>query len=326
MNSFTFTRARTIADALRSARGDVKFLAGGTTLVDLMKLDVERPAGIIDLNALPLAEVRRTPDGGLHIGALARNSDVAHHPDVVRDYPLLSQALLSGASVQLRNMASTGGNLLQRTRCVYFRDAAMACNKRSPGSGCAAIGGFNRNLAILGTSAHCIATNPSDQNVALTALEATVHVTGSNGERSVPIGDFYLLPGQTPERETILEPGDLVTSVTLPPPAPGAGSTYVKLRDRASFEFALASAAVVVTIKGGVMQRARVAMGGIATKPWRNLDVEAALEGQPATRERFADAAQILLSDAKPQSRNGFKVELAKRCLVHALSVATAVT
>ena len=190
MKSFAFTRARTVADALRDARDDVKFLAGGTTLVDLMKLDVERPAGVIDINALPLAEVKRTPDGGLHIGALARNSDVAHHPDVVRDYPLLSQALLSGASVQLRNMASTGGNLLQRTRCVYFRDPAMACNKRSPGSGCAAIGGFNRNLAILGTSSHCIATNPSDQNVALTALEATVHLIGPNGERSVPIGEL----------------------------------------------------------------------------------------------------------------------------------------
>jgi xanthine dehydrogenase YagS FAD-binding subunit len=325
VNSFAFTRVRTVADALRDARGDVKFLAGGTTLVDLMKLDVERPAGVIDINALPLAEVTRTPDGGLHIGALARNSDVAHHPDVVRDYPLLSQALLSGASVQLRNMASTGGNLLQRTRCVYFRDPAMACNKRSPGSGCAAIGGFNRNLAILGTSPHCIATNPSDQNVALTALEATVHLTGPNGERSVPIGEFYLLPGETPERETVLDPGELVTSVTVPPPAAGAKSTYLKLRDRASFEFALASAAVVATVRDGTMQRVRVAMGGVATKPWRNLDVEAALEGQPVTHERFAEAARILLGDAKPQSGNGFKVELAKRCLVHALRVATAV-
>ncbi len=325
MNSFAFTRARSVADTLRAGRGNVRFIAGGTTLVDLMKLDVERPAAVIDINALPLAEVNRTPDGGLRIGALARNSDVAHHPDVLRDYPLLSQALLSGATVQLRNMASTGGNLLQRTRCVYFRDPAMPCNKRSPGSGCPAIGGFNRNLAILGTSEHCIATNPSDQNVALTALEATVHLAGANGERSVPIGDFYLLPDDTPERETILERGELVTSVTLPPPPSGAKSIYLKLRDRASYEFALASAAVVVTVGGGAMQRVRIAMGGIATKPWRDLDVERALEGQPPARERFTDAARMLLRDAKPQSQNGFKVELAKRCLVHALSVATGI-
>jgi xanthine dehydrogenase YagS FAD-binding subunit len=325
MNFFTFSRATSIADALRHSGSNVRFIAGGTTLVDLMKLDVERPTEVVDINALPLAELTRTPDGGLSIGALARNADVAHHPDVVRDYPLLSQALLSGASVQLRNMASTAGNLLQRTRCVYFRDPAMACNKRSPGSGCAAIGGFNRNLAILGTSAHCIATNPSDQNVALAALEATVRLTGPNGERGVPIDAFYLLPGETPERETILEQGELVTSVDLPPPAAGAKSIYLKLRDRASYEFALASAAVVATVGDGTIQRVRVAMGGVATKPWRNLDVEAALQGQPATHERFAKAARILLSDAKPQSENGFKVELARRCLVHALSLATAV-
>jgi xanthine dehydrogenase YagS FAD-binding subunit len=325
VNPFTFTRVHSVADAVRNARGNVKFLAGGTTLVDLMKLDVERPAGVIDINSLPLAAIGPTPHGGLRIGALARNSDVANHPGVARNYPVLSQALLSGASVQLRNMASTGGNLLQRTRCVYFRDPAMACNKRSPGSGCAAIGGFNRNLAILGTSELCIATNPSDQNVALTVLEATVQVTGLNGERSVPIGDFYCLPGETPERETILEPGDLVTSVTLPAPATGAKSVYLKLRDRASYEFALASSAVMATVRDGVLQRVRVAMGGIATKPWRNLDVEAALEGQPPTRERFTDAARILLRDAKPQSQNAFKVELAKRCLVHALSLATGI-
>ena len=325
MNSFVFTRAHSVTDALRGAHGNVRYVAGGTTLVDLMKLDVERPAGVIDINSLPLAEVIRTPDGGLRIGALARNSDVAHHPDVVRDYPLLSQALLSGASPQLRNVASTGGNLLQRTRCVYFRDTAMACNKRSPGSGCAAIGGFNRNLAILGTSAHCIATNPSDQNVALAALEATVHIAGSNGERRVPIEGFYVLPGDAPERETNLEPGELVTAVTLPAPSVGTKSVYLKLRDRASYEFALASAAVVVTMSDGAMQRVRVAMGGIATKPWRDLGVEAALEGHAPARERFDAAALVLLRDAKPQSQNGFKVELARRCLVHALSLATGV-
>jgi xanthine dehydrogenase YagS FAD-binding subunit len=325
MNAFTFARAANIADALADAGADTKFVAGGTTLVDLMKLDVERPAVVIDINQLPLAEITRTADGGLRIGALARNSDVAHHPDVVRDYPVLSEALLSGASAQLRNMATTGGNLLQRTRCVYFRDTASACNKRLPGSGCAAIGGFNRNLAILGTSEHCIASNPSDQNVALAALEATVQIVGRSGERSLAIADFYLLPGATPERETVVQPGDLVTSVTLPPPAAAAKSTYLKLRDRASYEFALASAAVVATLEAGTVQRVRIAMGGIGTKPWRNIDAEAALEGKPATREHFENAAQIMLSDAAPQSQNGFKVELARRCLIHALSLATAV-
>jgi xanthine dehydrogenase YagS FAD-binding subunit len=323
VNAFTFSRAETVADALRAGGGQAAFVAGGTTLIDLMKLDVMRPAAVVDINHLPLAGVTRTADGGLAIGALARNADVAHHPDVQRDYPVLSEALLSGASGQLRNMASTGGNLLQRTRCVYFRDTASACNKRSPGSGCAAIGGYNRNLAILGTSEKCIATNPSDQNVALAALEATVHITGARGERSVPIAEFYLTPGDHPERETVLEPGELVTSVTLPPPVAGARSTYLKLRDRASYEFALASAAVVVAVEAGTIRYARIAMGGIGTKPWRNVDVESALEGTAPAPERFAEAAAIVLRDAKPQPGNAFKVELAKRCLVHALTIAT---
>jgi len=325
VNAFRLERAGTVADALREGQTDgVKFVAGGTTLVDLMKLGVESPRTVIDINRLALAGIQRTEDNGLRIGALARNSDVAHHADVIKDYPVLAQALLSGASVQLRNMATTGGNLLQRTRCVYFRDTAMPCNKREPGSGCAALEGFNRNLAILGTSEHCIATNPSDQNVALTALEATVQIQGPKDERTVPIGDFYLLPGDTPEKETVVAPGELVTSVTLPPPAPGARSTYLKLRDRASYEFALASAAVVITTKDGSIERARVAMGGIATKPWRNRDVEAALEGKPATNEHFEDAARILLSDPKPKKGNEFKVELARRCLIHALTLVTA--
>jgi xanthine dehydrogenase YagS FAD-binding subunit len=324
VNAFTFSRAASVADALRRASGDAKFLAGGTTLVDLMKLDVEAPANVIDINRLPLNQIERTPDGGLRVGALARNSDVAHHPVVANDYPVLSEALLSGASVQLRNMASTGGNLLQRTRCVYFRDTASACNKRSPGSGCAAIGGFNRNLAILGTSEQCIASNPSDQNVALVALEATVQILGAGGERSVPIAEFYLLPGDTPERETVVGQGELVTSVTLPPPPAGAKSTYLKLRDRASYEFALASAAVIATVKGGTMERVRIAMGGIGTRSWRNVDAEAALEGKAAAPEHFANAANIMLRAAKPQSQNGFKIELARRCLIHALTIATA--
>jgi xanthine dehydrogenase YagS FAD-binding subunit len=238
-------------------------------------------------------------------------------------YSVLSQALLSGASVQLRNMATTAGNLLQRTRCMYFRETSMPCNKREPGSGCAAIKGVNRSLAILGTSEHCIATNPSDMNVALAALDATIHLRGTKGERSIPIADFYVLPGNTPQRETVLEPGDLITHVTLPPPAPGSRSLYLKLRDRASYEFALASAAVVVTAAGGKITRARVALGGVGTKPWRSTEAEDELTDQAATEAVFRKAANAALRDAKPQSQNGFKVELAKRCLVHALKLST---
>jgi xanthine dehydrogenase YagS FAD-binding subunit len=323
VNAFTFSRAATLEEALAESSDGATFVAGGTTLIDLMKLDVEVPAKVVDINHLPLTGITLTAAGGLRIGALARNSDVAHDATVVRDYPVLSEALLSGASPQLRNMASTGGNLLQRTRCLYFRDPAYACNKRAPGSGCSAIDGFNRNLAILGTSEHCIATNPSDQNVALTALEATVQMRGSNGERTVPISDFFLLPGATPERETVLEPGELITSVTLPPPPAGARSTYLKLRDRASYEFALASAAVVAVVAGGSFERVRIALGGVGTKPWRNRDAETALEGKPATSENFALAAQIILRDAKAASQNAFKIELAKRCIVHALTLVT---
>jgi len=252
-----------------------------------------------------------------------RNSALAHHPIVQRDYAVLSQALLAGASGQLRNMATTGGNLLQRTRCMYFRDTSMPCNKREPGSGCSAIGGANRTLAILGTSEHCIATNPSDMNVTMAALEATIHVQGINGERSIPIADFHLLPGSTPQRETLLEPGDLITHVTLPPPMPGNRSLYLKLRDRASYEFALASAAVVINVEGGRIARARIALGGVGTKPWRSTEAEEVLAGQRVGERAFRRAADAALRDARPQSQNGFKVELARRCLVHALNEAT---
>jgi xanthine dehydrogenase YagS FAD-binding subunit len=303
---------------------DIRFLAGGTTLIDLMKLDVERPARVIDINRLPLDRIEPAPDGGLRIGATARNSDLAHHPTVVRDYAVLSQAILSGASAQLRNMATTAGNLLQRTRCMYFRDTAMPCNKREPGTGCPAIAGGNRMLAILGTSEQCIATNPSDMCVALAALEATVHVQGPKGTRAVPIGDFHLLPGTTPERETVLEPGDLITHVTLPPPEAGSRQHYLKLRDRVSYEFALASAAVVLSIADGRVTRARVALGGVGTKPWRSPEAEAALTGQAATDATFRSAAEAALRGARPQSENAFKVELAKRCVVHALRTAIA--
>jgi xanthine dehydrogenase YagS FAD-binding subunit len=305
----------------------VRYIAGGTTLLDLMKLDVETPSRVIDINQLPFNQVESLPDGGLKIGALVRNSDLANHPMVLRDYPVLSLALKSGASAQLRNMATTGGNLLQRTRCMYFRDTAMACNKRAPGSGCAAIGGTNRNLAILGTSEHCIATNPSDMNVALTALEATIVIRDSTDDRvsrEVPIADFFLLPGTTPERETILKPGDLITHVILRKPQPSERATYLKLRDRASYEFALASAAVILTIQGGTIQRARVAMGGVGTRPWRAVEAEKILQGAPATNATFTAAADAALADARAQSQNGFKVVLAKRCLVHALTTVAA--
>jgi xanthine dehydrogenase YagS FAD-binding subunit len=331
MHTFEFTRPADVTSAAAVAAtantaqqgAEVRFIAGGTTLIDLMKLNVEQPHTLIDLNRLPLADVETLSDGGLKIGAMVRNSDLAHHPAVLRDYPLLSQALLSGASAQLRNKATTSGNLLQRTRCVYFRDTAMPCNKREPGSGCGAINGFNRMMAILGTSEHCIATNPSDMNVALTALEATIHIQNAQGTRAVPINEFYLLPGNTPERETVLEPGDLLTHVTLPAPVPGSKSFYLKLRDRASYEFALSSAAVIVKVENNRLAHVRVALGGVGTKPWRSREAEQALEGATLTESSFRSAAEVALKDARPQSQNGFKIELAKRCLTHALKVAT---
>lgn len=333
MKPFVFARASDPAQAIEAAAAastaqqgaEIRFVAGGTTLIDLMKLDVEQPRQVIDINHLPLDRIENLPDGSLKVGALVRNSDLAHHPRVVRDYAVLSQALLAGASAQLRNMATTGGNLLQRTRCMYFRDVHMPCNKREPGSGCSAIDGFNRTLAILGTSEHCIANNPSDMNVALTALEATIVIRGTGGERKVPIGEFFVLPGDTPQRETVMQPGDLITHVTLPPPRAGVKSHYLKLRDRASYEFALASAAVALGIDGGAIRHARVALGGVGARPWRSPEAERALQGQPANAATFAAAADAALRDAKPQSQNAFKIELAKRCLVHALmTVATA--
>jgi xanthine dehydrogenase YagS FAD-binding subunit len=331
MKTFELTRVTddaqataAIAKATTAQQGaDIRFIAGGTTLIDLMKLNVEAPQKLVDVNHLPLDKIETLPDGGLTIGAVVRNSDLAYHPIVRKNYAVLSEAILSGATVQIRNMATTAGNLLQRTRCMYFRATDMPCNKREPGSGCAAITGVNRSLAILGTSEHCIATNPSDMNVALAALEATIHVRGTNGERNIPIADFYLLPGNTPQRETVLEAGDLITHVSLPPPAPGSRSLYLKLRDRASYEFALASAAVVVTAADGKITRARVGLGGVATKPWRSTEAEAELTGQPTTEIVFRKAADAALRDAKPQSQNGFKMELAKRCLVHALKLVT---
>jgi xanthine dehydrogenase YagS FAD-binding subunit len=324
MELFTYTRATDAAQAMGGAADkDVRFVAGGTTLLDLMKLDVERPTRLIDINHIGLDTVEKLPDGGLRIGALVRNSDLAHHPLVQANYAVLSQALLAGASAQLRNMATTGGNLLQRTRCMYFRNTVMACNKRTPGSGCSAIEGDNRSLAILGTSKDCIATNPSDMNVALTALEAVIAIESSKGKRDVPIGEFFLLPGSTPHLETVVAPGELITHVTLPAPRSGSKQVYLKLRDRASYEFALSSAAIVAEVTGGKFSFIRVALGGVGTMPWRSHEAEAALVHRPIGAAAFHHAAEAALRDAQPQSENGFKVELAKRCIVHALTLAT---
>ena len=330
MKMFEFARPADAAGAVAAAAkaktaqqgAEVRFIAGGTTLVDLMKLSVETPAQLVDINRLPFDRIEAKPNGGLTIGATVRNSDLANDAAVKRDYSVLSQAILAGASAQLRNMATTAGNLLQRTRCVYFRDPAMPCNKRDPGSGCPAITGHNRMLAVLGTSDHCIATNPSDMCVALAALEATIHIQGQSGSRAIAIGDFHLLPGDTPDRETLLEPGDLITHVELPPPKSGSKHFYLKLRDRASYEFALASAAVILDIANGTVSNARIALGGVATKPWRSLEAESALVGQTANPANFRKAAEAAMRDAKPQSENGFKIELAKRCLIHALETA----
>jgi xanthine dehydrogenase YagS FAD-binding subunit len=332
MIEFALSRASSPAEASEQAAksktaqqgAQVRYVAGGTTLIDLMKLDVETPVRVIDISRLELARTERQPDGSLRIGAMVRNADLAHDPNVVRDYPVLSQALLSGATGQLRNMATTGGNLLQRTRCSYFRDLAYAeCNKRTPGSGCAAIGGHNRTHAILGTSEHCIATHPSDMAVAMMALEARIHILNGQSEREVPIGEFYLLPGNTPNLENVLKPGDLITYVTLPPPVAGARSHYLKLRDRASYEFALASAAVVIQVEGGRIRKARIALGGLGTRPWRSPEAEHALDGKAADEATFRAAADAGLRNAKPQRDNAFKMELAKRCLIRALTTVT---
>ncbi|MFZ0662551.1 MAG: xanthine dehydrogenase family protein subunit M [Acidobacteriaceae bacterium] len=325
MQAFRFSQAKTVDGALDP---ESRFLAGGTTLIDLMKLDVETPARVVDINRLPLARVEASADGGLKVGALVRNSDLAIHPEVKARYAVLSEALLSGASPQLRNMATTGGNLLQRTRCYYFRDTAYACNKRQAGAGCSAMNGYNRIHAVLGGSEQCVATHASDMAVAMMALEAVVHTrgaqSGSGRERAIALDEFYLVPGTTPEREHVLEPGELITYVTLPKLPEGTRSHYVKLRDRAQYEFALASVAVVVTVKGDRVGRARIALGGVATKPWRSREAESALEGKRVDEKNFRAAAEAAMRGAKPLRDNGFKIELAKRALVRALTVVTA--
>jgi xanthine dehydrogenase YagS FAD-binding subunit len=324
MISFQYSRATTVAEAVRLMSGSsgAKFIAGGTNLLDLMKMDVEHPTMLIDVSRLPLDKVEEIAGGGMRIGALVRNSDLAYHPLVERRYPLLSSALLAGASQQLRNMASVGGNLLQRTRCPYFYDIATPCNKREPASGCSAIGGLNRMNAILGTSEACIAVHPSDMCVALAVLDAKVHVTGPGGERVIAFADFHRLPGDTPQRDTNLEPHELITAIELPQRGFTSNYTYLKIRDRLSYAFALVSVAVGLELDGGTIREARLALGGVAHKPWRNTQAEAALLGQGANEATFARAADLVLREANGFEHNTFKIDLARRVMVRALSQA----
>ncbi len=333
MKIFDYIKAADLDSVLQQAStadgkspAEFRFIAGGTTLVDLMKLNVEAPSKLLDISGLALTKIETTSSGGLKIGALVRNSDLANHPFVRSHYAVLSEAILSGASPQLRNRATTGGNLLQRTRCIYFRDEAFACNKRVPGSGCPAIEGHHRNLAILGTSKSCVANNPSDMNVALMALDARIEVRSQQRSRVIPITEFYRLPGDTPHLETVLAPDELITHVHIEPIPAGARSMYLKLRDRASYEFALASAAVITQMNGDKISHLRVAMGGIGAIPWRADSVEKTLQGRRADKREFEAAADALLKDAQPLKENAFKVELAKRCLVHSLSVSTSIS
>ena len=324
MLPFEYAKARNENDAMDRVRAPkAVYVAGGTTLIDLMKLNVMLPSMLVDINGLPLDKIETLPDGGLRIGAMVRNSDLAHHKTVTGGFPVLSQAILAGASPQLRNMATTGGNLMQRTRCYYFRDTAYACNKRQPGSGCAAMDGFNRIHAVLGGSDQCIATHPSDMAVALVALDAVVHIKSASGsERKIAAGDFHLLPGNTPHRETVVEPGELITYVTVPGSRLAARSAYVKLRDRASYEFALASAGAALELQGNKIHAARLVLGGVATKPWRSMEAEHVLTGAAADEKTFHAAADAAMKSATPRKYNGFKIELAKRAIVRALASA----
>ncbi|SET07843.1 FAD binding domain-containing protein [Hymenobacter actinosclerus] len=323
MNNFSYTQADKAKDATAAKRDDksAAFIAGGTTLLDLMKLNVENHGQLIDVNLLPFRGIAMTKDG-LRIGALERMSDVGAHPLVVQQFAMVSESLLLAASAQLRNMASIGGNVLQRTRCGYFRDTAFPCNKREPGSGCPALEGDNRNLAILGTSDACIATSyPGDLAVALIALDAVLTLENAKGkQRQVPLTKFYLLPGTTPQRETVLEADELIVAVTIPQTEMARKSKYLKVRDRASYAYALVSAAVGLEVQGGVVKGARVALGGVGAQPWRCFEAEKMLVGKPATEATFRAAAEVALRGAKPREHNTFKVEMAQNTLVRALS------
>ena len=324
MINFQYARANDVADAVRLIADDpnAKFVAGGTNLIDLMQMDVERPTKVIDITRLPLKQVENTPGGGLRIGALVPNTDLAYHPLVEQRYPVLASAIMAGASQQLRNMASTGGNLLQRTRCHYFYDIATPCNKREPGSGCSAIDGYNRMHAILGSSDACIATHPSDMCVALAMLDSKVHVSSASGDRVIAFAEFHRLPGETPQRDTNLNAGEIITAVELPPKGFATNYTYLKIRDRLSYAFGLVSIAVGLELDGDTIKEARFALGGVAHKPWRDPQAESALRGQPANAATFAHAADVLLHDAKGYAHNTFKIDLARRCIARALTQA----
>ena len=327
MQPFEYSRANDPQAAIRdvSEGGRAKFLAGGTNLTDLMKQHVELPTRLVDIRRLELSRIEELPDGGLRLGALATNADTANHKLVRQRYPMLSRAILAGASPQLRNMATNGGNLLQRTRCYYFYDPAYEhCNKRKPGSGCAAIEGFNRNHAILGISPACIATHPSDMCVALAALAARIRVQGKLGERTIEFADFHRLPGSTPEQDTNLKRDELILSIDLPAGPYAQRSSYVKVRDRASYAFALVSAAAALEISNGTIRSARLALGGVAHKPWRSEKAESILVGKAVNREAFAASAEVALEGAKTFEHNAFKVAMAKATIVRALTLAAA--
>ena len=326
MKSFTYVRANSPAQAAAAlAEPGAKVIAGGTNLLDLMKLQIETPSKLVDINRLPLDKIEDTPEGGLRIGAMVRNSDLAADPRVRQRYGVLTRALLAGASAQLRNKASTGGNLLQRTRCYYFYDVTKPCNKRSPGSGCAALAGLNRIHAILGTSDHCIASNPSDMAVAMRALDAQVDTVNAKGDsRVIPIADFHRLPGDTPQIETALKPGEIITAVKLPPPPPGV-QIYRKVRDRASYAFALVSVAAIVEASGGRIRSARLAFGGLAPKPWRVRQAEEKLVGVSANADTFNTVATAVLDGARSHGGNDFKIPLTRRTLHAVLAEATGI-
>ena len=327
MNRFDYVRAASVPDAVQAGAQDgTRFLAGGTNLVDLMKEGAEQPATLVDINRLPLGTIDTLPDGGLRLGALVSNADTARHPLVRERYPLLASAILAGASPQLRNVATNGGNLNQRTRCYYFYDVGTPCNKRAPASGCGAVGGVNRIHAILGASPSCIATHPSDMCVALSALDATVQVAGPGGGRAIAIADYHRLPGDDPARDNTLQQGELVTAIDLPAEAFTANYTYLKLRDRLSYAFALVSVAAALRIDDGAVSEARISLGGVAHKPWRRPEAEALLVGRPPSHEAFLAAAGALLEGAVGQGDNSFKIALARKAVVRALRQAADAT
>ena len=323
MNNFTYTRATSLSDAVNQAVADQNslFIAGGTNLVDRMKAFLAQPSQLIDISRLQMQQIERMADGSLRLGALVSNTAVADHPDIRSNYPMLARAILSGASQQIRNMATVGGNLLQSTRCPYYYETAFPCNKRQPGTGCPAITGINRSHAILGYSEHCVAVHPSDMCVALAALDAVVEVESFQGQRQIPLTEFHRLPGNTPQQDTNLEPGELITAVIVPSLSWAKSGVYLKIRDRASYSFALISVAAAVNLQGGQIQSVRLAMGGVAHKPWRATVAEEFLQGKSADAATFTEAAEIALQSAKPLTHNGYKIEMAKRAIRRALTV-----